>query len=388
MKLKGTPTFDRTFNNNHPIQLYRGGTRSGKSYAMMQRTIIWLMTGHINGTVVRTGTFDITRSTLPALKATVEKDFIAYLFELNVYQFVEHIKTTHEFKYKGREVVFYSLDDPHKLRGRSRDFFWVNECTDTAFDAFIQGNVRTRITTYLDYNPSGEPWVKTEIEDKLLKTNPEEVFLDVSTFKDNPFLPDRLIKQINQLKDIDHDLWLIYTTGQWVQLKGLIYPNVQVIDEIPLVGTTWLGLDFGFNDPSVLIKAVVDGENLYIDCLVHGSYILLDDMANQIKATTKQGDKIFCDYAEPRTIEELKRRGINAVKTKPKDVLRSIMWIKQHKMWITSRSVETLKEWKMFKWDTDPQDRLIDKPINYAKHSSDALSYAIGQAMRTQTALL
>lgn len=390
MNLKGTPTFARTFEIDKPIQCYRGGTRSGKSYAMMQRAVLWLITGQINGGIVPKGRFSITRSTLPALKATVLKDFNDYLFELNVYQYIEHIRTTLEYKFQGREVAFFSLDDPHKLRGREHTFLWINECTDTTYDVFLQGNVRTKNTVYLDYNPSGDPWVKTEIEDALMKRDPDQVHLDISVYTDNPFLPDRMIKQIIGLKDIDEDLYNIYTRGIWVSLKGLIYPNVTIINEIPLIGKSYFGCDFGYNDPSVFVKVVIDGQNIYIDTLVYQRELLIDDMAALIKGFIRSSDVVYCDSAEPRTIEELKRRGVNAKAAKKgrDSVRQAITFIKQHKMHLTASSVDTKKEWEVFKWDQDKEGRLTDDVVNYGKHTSDAVSYAVNRAMGNKMRLL
>lgn len=387
MLLKTTNVYNRIKDVDARIICLRGGTRSSKSFSMIQLLTVWLFTGRIGGRQVNTGTFSVTRSTLPALKATVYKELLNYLFELGIYQYIDHKKTTLELAFNGREIVFFSLDDSHKLRGRQHTFLWYNEVTDIDFETWNQGAMRTTHSIYNDYNPSGNPWIRTEIEEDRMP-NRGDVYLDVSVYTDNPFLPERLIKEIEGLEHVDNDLWRIYTKGEWVKLTGLIYPNVKMIDEIPLTGKVYYGLDFGWNDPSVLVKVVVDGDNLYVDTLVHESELGLDEMAKKIKAVTKQGDKIFCDYAEPRTIEELKRRGINSVKSKPKDVFRSITWIKQHNIHLTSTSFQTKKEWEMFKWDTDKENRLIDKPVNFAKHSSDAMSYAIGQAMRGGTRIL
>ena len=151
MDLKVTPTFERTFASDKRIICYRGGTRSGKSWALMQKVVIWLWTGQISGQTIKKGVFSVTRSTLPALKATVLADFISYLFDLNIYQFISHLKTVNEFVFQQRKVTFFSLDDEHKLRGRAHGWIWINECTDTSFDIFNQAKIRNSIASEILY---------------------------------------------------------------------------------------------------------------------------------------------------------------------------------------------------------------------------------------------
>jgi phage terminase large subunit len=374
---------------DYRIIMLRGGTRSSKSYSIMQVVVLWLYTGQIGGKHISKGVFTIARSTFPALRSTVMKDFINYLFELDIYKFIEHKKTVNEFNYAGRTVSFISTDDAHKLRGRQHTFCWLNEVNDMEFEIFNQVNMRLERWMYIDCNPSGHPWARTEIEEKMMIVHPEDVYLDVSVYTDNPFLPDAMIKQIINLKDIDHDLWSIYTLGVWTELKGLIYPKIEIVNFMPIGWKTYYGCDFGWNDPSVLVEVAIKGKDMYIDLLVHSPELLLDELADKMR-TLRRSPKILCDSAEPRTIEELKRRGIKAkgAKKGADSVRQRIMFIKQHKIHVTSTSVELIDEWKKFKWDEDKDGHITDKPINLYKHCSDAVSYAISVAMQQTVTLL
>ena len=357
---------------------------------MIQVITLWLFTGFIGGRQVNKGSFSVTRSTLPALKATVMKEFENYLWELQLYKFISHVKTTYTYSYGARSIVFFSLDDSHKLRGRSHDWIWFNEVTDIDFETWNQGVMRTNYTVYNDYNPSGDPFIRTEIEEKRAKKKDSDVYVDVSVYTDNPFLPDLLVQEIKNLEFVDKDLFNIYTRGIWVSLKGLIYPNVLIINAIPLIGKSYFGVDFGYTAPSVLVQVVIDKDNIYIDCLIHERQLLIHEMAKQIKEFTTRNDTVWCDAAEPRTIEELRRRGVNARPAKKgrDSVRQAITFIKQHTLHLTAASVETKKEWQQFKWSEDREGRLIDKPIDFAKHSSDAVSYAINRALGSKIRLL
>ena len=130
--------------------MLRGGTRSSKSYSVMQVMTLWLWSGQIGGEHVPKGNFSVCRSTFPALRSTVMKDFISYLHELDIYKYIDHKKTIHEFSYQGRVITFFSTDDAHKLRGRQHTFCWLNEVNDMEFEVFNQVMMRLEKWMYLD----------------------------------------------------------------------------------------------------------------------------------------------------------------------------------------------------------------------------------------------
>jgi len=380
MEISGTPVFKRIYNVNKRIVCLRGGTRSSKSYSLMQVAVLWLWSGHIGGRDVLEGNFSICRSTMPALKATVLKDFTDYLHQLDIYKFIDHRKTTHEFKYRGRMITFFSLDDEHKLRGRQHSFIWINECNDTAFEIFNQAIMRTEHTVFLDYNPTGSPWVRTEIEDKRL---PErgDVHLDVSVYTDNPFLREGMINEILGLKHVDKDLYNVYTRGIWVDLRGLIFKEVTIVQSIP-EGRVFYGLDFGYIHATVLMKVTILNNNIYLEELIHRSKLLINEIAVKITALGITS-KVFCDAAEPRSIEELKRRGVNVrtAKKGPDSVMQGLTYIKQHRIHIHENSIHTIEQFKRYKWKEDKDGNMMDEPIKLFDDSSDATRYALSRSL-------
>lgn len=389
MRILGTPVFDRIVDRPERVICLRGGTRSSKSFSMIQVLTLWLFTGKLGAEFVYKGAFSVTRSTLPALRATIYKEFINYLHELGLYNYVAHLKTDREFHYNGREVVFFSLDDSHKLRGRQHTAIWYNEVTDIDFETFNQGAMRTTHKIYMDYNPSGDPFVRQRIEIDRFKEK-KDVYIDVSVYTDNPFLSPLLVEEIKSLEQVDRDLFLIYTTGQWVTLKGLIYPVFTIVKEAPLAGKAYFGCDFGYNDPSVMVRVTIERDNLYIETLIYQRELLLDEMAAQMKKHVRPHEVVYCDSAEPRTIEELRRRGINAKPAKKgrDSVRQGIIFLRQHNIFVTEDSFETIKEFKSYKWAIDKDGRATDVPVNYAKHTSDACTYAITRAMTGKIKLI
>jgi len=146
----------------------------------------------------------ICRKTFPALRATVMRDFIEILKDLNLYSLEAHNKSEHIYTFPNGSIVeFFSVDDEQKIRGRKRDIAWCNEANELYFDDFTQLNMRTEYKLIFDYNPS-------ESSSWLYELPQEESLLIKSTYKDNPFLPKSIRSQIEDLKRTDEALYQIY----------------------------------------------------------------------------------------------------------------------------------------------------------------------------------
>ena len=387
MILQATPTYHRTANAKERIVVFRGGARSGKSFAMIQKIAIWLYSGYISGTYNPKGSFTVIRLTFPALRTTVYREFIDYLFETGWYKFIDHRKTIHEFHYGQRFVSFTPADDPEKLRGRKHDYVLFEECNDVDFESFNQVAMRTSKQIFLTTNPSGHPWVRTEIEEKRM-IEIGDVFLDISTYKDNPFLDQNIITEIENLKYTDKALYQIYSLGEWTELRGVIFPNFEIVDFIPQ-GKVYYGMDFGWNAPSSLVRCTLNGNELYIESVIYEREIPVDRIADTI--LEKCGNaKIFCDSAEPRTIYELKKRGVNAKMAKKgrDSIIQGINFMRQHKIHIHAEAVDAIDEFRKYKWQEDKDGNVIDKPIDMFNHVADSCRYALGHALGGKMKLL
>ena len=384
MEIEVGRIFERLNKNlkpEHRIIFLRGGARSGKSFLVMQLMTIWLWTGHILGEYVPEGSFTVIRATFPALRATVLRDFTEYLFALGIYKYIDHRKTINEFHYKGRHVDFIPADNPQKIRGRKSHFAWLEEINDIDYDIFTQVELRLIHRMFMTVNPSGEPWGKLEIEEKRMEAL-GDVYLDVSTFRDNPFLEQSIIEAIEKLKFLDSDLYQIYNLGIWTKLKGLIYPDIEIIQELPkkYLEESW-GLDFGFIHPASFIHTRRTKNSIFFDEIIYQPGLQINELAAIIRKH-KPG-MVICDSSEPRSISELRSLGINASPSKKgaDSVKQGIGYIKQHKIYITSRSQGLLQEQKRYKWSEDLNGKLIDKPIKGYDDSWDAARYSINRAL-------
>ncbi len=366
--------FEQLNNSTKRVVVARGGTRAGKTYAIMQMLAAWLLTGIWRGKESKSKVASVVRKTSPSLRATAMRDLEEILHAWGCFGKVEQNKTNLEYKYKGRLLEFFSVDDQQKVRGRKRGILFCNEANELNFETdFFQLNIRTSDCIILDFNPS-DPyiWVKTEIEDKrAIELGDVQSF--VFTYKDNGFLTPEQCREIEAIND--PALRKVYVDGEYGIIKGLVFPDITLIESFPTeCKKVAIGLDFGYtNDPTAALKCGVIGDNLYIDELVY-EYALTNDLI--AKKLPKNVD-VFADSAEPKSIADLRKYGIRVEATKKgaDSILFGINTLKKYRLHITARSVNLLKEQKLYKYKTDNIGNPTNDPIDHYNHAWDAVRY-------------
>ena len=130
----------------------------------------------------------------------------------------------------------------------------MNEANGIGYSIYDQLQIRTSKQTFIDYNPTAPFWV----HDKLI--GKENVQLFISNYKHNPFLKDSIKRKIEALQDIDKNKWRVYGLGLTGELQGVIFDNVEWIQELPTdnIKRSCIGVDFGYsNDPTTIVKIVL-----------------------------------------------------------------------------------------------------------------------------------
>ncbi|NDG51988.1 MAG: terminase, partial [Flavobacteriia bacterium] len=120
--------------------------------------------------------------------------------------------------------------------------------------------------------------------------------------------------------------------------------------------------------------------NLYIDEEFYQYGMTNRDIHNKLlDLGLKRNDEIFADSAEPKSIDELHRYGWNCKPaSKGKDsVLMGIDLMKRYNIFVTSRSTNTIQEFRNYKWVEDKDGVLLNKPVDKNNHSIDATRYSI-----------
>lgn len=367
MKINASIVFEKNYDalaSDKRFIINQGSSRSSKTYSICQLLIIYSLQ---NPNKV----ISIVRKTFPTLRATVLRDFFEILKEMELYERNNHNKTENIYTFpNGTIIEFFSTDDEQKLRGRKRDIGWINESNELFYDDFNQLNLRTTDKLILDYNPSdANSWIYELPE--------EDSIIIKSTYKDNPFLEDNIIKQIENLKNTDAALWSIYGLGERATSRKNIYSNWTFLDSKPDRFVQYMyGLDFGFNHPTSLVKVYFFEDELFIETLIYESYLTTTDLIERMKELNiDTNTEIMADYARPEIIAEISLANYNVQNAK-KSVKKGIDNVKTFRVYGLQSDKSLIKEYENYMWKK-VGDQIIDEPVKLYDDSMDAIRYCV-----------
>jgi len=346
-----------------------GGSRSGKSYSIVQ-LLVSIATKNKNTRI------SIVSHSLPHIKRGAFRDLQQILRETTIWEDESMRWTDFVYTFKnGSYHELFGLEDEGKARGPGRDILFINEANLISKLLFDQLAMRTTGTIFMDWNPAEfNSWVY-DIAD-----NPKNKKIH-STYKDNIHnLSQQQIDYIESYKDLPDDfMWKVYGLGQRGAAKELIYTSWKIVNELPNKGQVFYGLDFGYTVPTALVKIEHYESANYVQELLYSPKLTISDLINKLKELNlSRSDEVFCDAAEPKTIEELSRNGFNC-KPADKDVWAGIMKVKSYPLHIVHNSNNLKRELQSYKWKTDKDGNIAsdESPVKEHEHLLDAMRYAI-----------
>jgi phage terminase large subunit len=350
------------------ICILQGGTRSGKSYSALQ----WILVRALSEPNM---VVSVVRKSFPSMRVSIMRDWIAILKELNIWDEERWSATEHIYIFdNGSMVEFMSIDSSEKRKGSARDYLFVDEINELSREDWFQLFIRTRKKSIIAYNPSfgTNNYIFTEIQ-----THPE-ADLFISTFRDNPYLENQIIEEIERLKVINPEYYKIYGLGMPGNNIGTIF-SINLIDEVPdNAEFVAFGLDYGFTvDPTSLVAIWKRDTDLYIDELIYEKGMVTSDIAQRLRDLEVGREEIWADSAEPRLNEELYRLGFNVKGVrKGKDSIKlGIDLMMQYRLVVTKRSKNIVKEFGEYVWMVDKNGNFENIPVDYSNHAIDAIRY-------------
>lgn len=354
----------------------QGSSRSAKTYSIVQYLCIYCSL-HPKTTV------SIVRAGLPSLKRSVYRDFKEIMLSLNVWNDKQMNKSDLVYTFpNGSTIEFFSTDNEQKIRGSKRMILFVNEANELDFLQWQQLQMRTTDFSIIDYNPSftDDHWI--------CEINKEpSTYWFISTYKDNPFLEEKVIKEIESLKDKNPSLWRIYGLGLQAIVEGLIFENVKELkhDYIPFEKRKhhYRGMDFGYtNDPTAIIDVYICGDELWLDEICYRTKMLSSDIIKEIKNANnrdRSNVEIISESADPRLIDELNNAGLDVkpVRKYAGSIIAGINKMQTMKIFVTNRSVNLKKEFKNYTYRQNKDGKWLNEPIDSFNHGIDAVRYVV-----------
>ncbi len=378
LNIRGTRVLNEMLASDKRFNLNIGGSRSSKTYSILQYIIIYALKN--NDKIIT-----IARKTFPSLRAGAMREFLQMLKDYDIYKEEDHNKTNNVYNLNKNVIQFISIDQSIKLRGLKHDLVFIDEVNEVSKEESDQIFMRTTEKIILAQNPSDALHWSLK-----LKSSPECLYIH-STFKDNPFLADTIVKQIESYKLTDEDQWNIFGLGLPAKNNELVYTNYEFWsddDELyeidqdgkkhPKFEEVIVGCDWGYQHPSAIIKVWIDTnyKRIWIKELVHESYLTTDDLIVKMKASDiPDGTKLYGDSAEPKTIESVRRAGYDIVPAM-KEVREGIDCVRSYTMFVHSSSLKLLDELRRYKWKIKNEMR-TDEPIKLFDDGLCGVRYAV-----------
>lgn len=294
------------------------------------------------------------------------------------------------------------MDDPLKLTSITVPkgvlcWVWIEEAYEVTkeddfnkLDMSIRGEVPEGLfkQVTLTFNPwSAQSFLKARFFD----TPDDDVLAMTTTYKCNEWLDESDLRLFEKMRINNPRRYAIEGLGQWGVSEGLIYDNFEFIDfdpeEIrkrPEVKSAF-GLDFGYTDPCAFSAMLVDESEstIYVFDEFYERGLTNEMIAQKIIDMGYGGQRIVCDSAEPKSIQELYNLGIKAEPSrKGKDsVLHGIQKLQNYKWVISTKCPNFFHEISNYAWQKDKFGKPVDKPEHEFSHLMDSSRYALGKIL-------
>lgn len=389
-------------------QVYFGGSSSGKSVFMAQRTVADVLMGKRNYLILR----QVGRT----LRGSVYTEIGKVIIQWGLQGFFNVNKSDMLITcMNGRQIIFGGLDDVEKLKsltpakGVITDI-WVEESTECDRDTIKQLYKRQRggdpdvpKRMMLSFNPIIQShWIYEEYfkpngwMDDQSEYRSKDLTILKTTYKNNRFLTPEDVYDLEN--ETDPYYFNVYSLGNWGVLGNVIFTNWIVADLNDANSEYYLpeaqrtnrrhGLDFGFSsDPAAAPFTHYDRDRkrIYIYDEFYERGMTNDVLAVALKKIIDK-DYIKCDSSEPKSIAELNQYELNAdgAKKGKDSVIFGIQWLQQQTIIVHKDCVNTRNEFSQYKWKEDSSGNAIRQPLDRNNHIIDGLRYAYEDDMLEQ----
>ena len=304
------------------------------------------------------------------------------------------------FRPNGNQIIFRGMNDERQReklksitfpKGKLTDV-WLEEATEfTQADLeIIDDRLRGELPAgqfyqiRMTFNPVNKNhWIK-----KVFFDIPDpNVLTHHSTYLMNRFIDDAYKARMERRKKVDPEGYQIYGLGEWGEIGGLILHNWEVADvsqNLNEYDDVAIGQDFGFNHANAILLLGLRDDNIYI---IDEIYLFEKDTSEIIQeaiahALPRDRD-MWCDSAEPDRIKMWQKAGYYRADGVDKggsagSVKAQIDWLKQRKIYVHPRCVNTIKEMQQWKWKKDERTgEYLDDPVPFQDDAMAALRYGI-----------
>ena len=366
---------------NHRWNFKGGATRSGKTYLDFK----WIIPLRIRERAGKDGLAVI----LGVTKSTIERNVLEPMRNLYGDKLVGTISSDNTAWIFGEKCYCLGAEkvsQVSKIRGASIKYCYGDEVADWSEEVFAL--LKSRLDKEYScfdgtYNPQyPNHWLK-----KFLDSN-ADIFSQVYTIDDNPFLPPSFVKNLKKeyAGTVFYDRYIL---GKWTLAEGLVYPmfgDSCIVRDIPDTGDYYISIDYGTHNPFsaglwcvTKTEAVRIGEYYYC-----GREERKEKTPEEYYSEVKRlagGRDIKCLIVDPSAdafIATVKKHHEFKVRGAVNDVLPGIQttaeMIASGKLKIHESCEDAIREFGLYRWDEKAES---DRVVKENDHAMDEIRYMV-----------
>lgn len=273
------------------------------------------------------------------------------------------------------------------------DRVWVEEAaaiSHNSWEKLIPTIRRPGSQIFVSFNPDLEddPTYK-----RFIKSPPPDAIVRKVSWRDNPHFPDELRREMEYLARVDPDAYQhVWEGATRSHSDAQVFKNkfaIEAFEPEPGWDGPYYGADFGFNDPTVLIKCWVSERTLYIEREAYAVSCDIDRTPALFDAVPDARLHIIrADSSRPETISYLKQHGyseIVGVEKWPNSVEEGVQFMRQfERIVIHPRCEHVAAEFRLYSYKVDRlSGDVLPELADKHNHCIDAIRYAIAPLIRS-----
>ena len=385
-------------NELHTHYWLKGGRGSTKSSFISIEIILNIMKDSLKGIMSNAVVF---RRVKDVLRGSVFEQMVCAIEMLGVISEWDITYSPLKLTYKstGQVILFKGADNPKKVKSIKVSkgyikYLWYEEVDE--FENYDKiRNINQSIMrggpkffVFYSFNPpeSQRNWCNQEVLEKR-----EDKYISSTTYLDVPaeWLGEQFIIEAEHLKRVNISKYEHDYLGKVTGTGGEVFRNLTIRaitdDEIKVFDRLKNGLDFGYAaDPLAYVLMNYDKtrKRLYIFGEIYKVQVSNSKAVELIKKLNPLNKRITADSAEPRTINEFKKLGLNIIGAKkgPDSVEHGLKFLSEELEEIIIdpvRCPNTKKEFMEYEIEKDKEGNLKGEYPDKNNHTIDACRYGM-----------
>jgi len=385
-----SPAFDFLF-QDAPYKSGRGGRGAGKSWAFADAILL-------KG-IERKRRILCCREYQSSINDSVYKLLCDRIIALGLQGFYKVNKSSIT-GYNGTEFIFKGLriNITEVKSTEGIDICWVEEAqtvSEDSWEILIPTIFRTKGSElWISWNTGEE---EDPTYQRFVVNPPPGCISRLINWYDNDYFPEELRAVKDHCKKVDPEAYEHIWEGKPLKISdAVVFKGKFELKEFdtPHGVQLYYGADWGFsNDPSTLIRFFELDNDLYIEYEGGGVGVELEELPELWDSVPGSREhEVIADNARPETISFMNKKGFVVTACSKTSgtvegfIRDGVEWLKKHEhIYIHPRCVETLNEFKHYKYkvDKNDKDKILPIIVDEFNHYIDALRYGAQELIRS-----